>query len=805
MRITASHKKNIMKGKILSIIAISALFTFHLYGQKEISDAHLFGHVVCEDCNDHLSFATITIQGTTIGTSTDETGHYRLINLPPGTYLVRAAYIGYQPQTKAVTINSNETTELDFVLRRDALGIEEVVITGDRNETNRKEAAVIVNTISPRMLRSAQAVTLGEGLNFTPGLRMENNCQNCGFSQVRMNGMEGPYAQVLINSRPIFSGLAGVYGLELIPSNMVERVEVIRGGGSALYGSNAIAGTINLILKDPVNNSYEAGFTGGMIGAGTGPSSGSAGDYTLQLNTSLVSSDSRTGMALYGFYRDRDPYDANGDEFSEISQLQNNTIGTRLFHRFSNRSKVAADFFNIREERRGGDRFDYPLHETNIAEAVTHNITTGAITYDRFFRSMDKLSVYISGQRINRDSYYGALQSLRDYGNTRDFTYTLGTQYNVSMGKSELILGLENDGSWLKDMKLGYPDLGNIVVSGDSVAGVIHTENVLVADQSKSTTGVFGQYEAELDRWKFTAGARYDNYRVLDGENPGGEQTGNVISPRITVKYDITPILQSRLSFSKGYRAPQIFDEDLHIETSGSRQVLHRNSPDLRQETSYSVMGSLDMNRQLGKAYLGLLLEGFHTILQDPFANHYSDPDENGTVIYTRVNAEGGARVSGVNLEMNLVPSETFSVKTGFTVQASRYEEPQEFDEKRFFRTPGDYGYFIIDWKSAGKFGATATGNYTGRMLVPYFGPLAADPDEGELRESGRFMDVGLRLHYSTKLNGATLQITGGMKNILNSYQDDFDSGINRDPGYIYGPMAPRSIYIGLNVGNFLK
>jgi len=104
------------------------------------------------------------------------------------------------------------------------LGLEEVVITGDRNETNRTESATIVNTITPKLFAITQSVTLSEGLNFCPGLRMENNCQNCGFSQVRMNGMAGPYSQILINSRPIFSGLAGVYGLELIPSSMIERV-----------------------------------------------------------------------------------------------------------------------------------------------------------------------------------------------------------------------------------------------------------------------------------------------------------------------------------------------------------------------------------------------------------------------------------------------------------------------------------------------------------------------------------------------------------------------------------------------------
>ena len=172
---------------------------------------------------------------------------------------------------------------------------------------------------------------------------MENNCQNCGFSQVRMNGMEGPYSQILINSRPIFSGLAGVYGLELIPSSMIERVEVIRGGGSALYGSNAIAGTINLILKDPINNSYEFGVNTGLIGVGLNNSGNSAQDYSVNFNTSIVSADNKTGMALYGFYRDREPFDANNDDFSEIAFLKNTTIGTRLYHRFGTRSKLIAD------------------------------------------------------------------------------------------------------------------------------------------------------------------------------------------------------------------------------------------------------------------------------------------------------------------------------------------------------------------------------------------------------------------------------------------------------------------------------
>ncbi|MBK6285066.1 MAG: TonB-dependent receptor plug domain-containing protein [Draconibacterium sp.] len=167
-------------------------------------------------------------------------------------------------------------------------------------------------------------------MNFAPGLRMENNCQNCGFTQVCMNGLEGPYSQILINSRPVFSGLAGVYGLELIPANMIERVEVVRGGGSALYGSNAIAGTINLITKDPVSNSFSA--SGSYAVTGVGMKGKNAEDHNLNFNGSFVSDDYKTGMSIFGFTRVRDAFDANGDDYSEIAKIDNATLGTRFFN-----------------------------------------------------------------------------------------------------------------------------------------------------------------------------------------------------------------------------------------------------------------------------------------------------------------------------------------------------------------------------------------------------------------------------------------------------------------------------------------
>ncbi|MFA5816183.1 MAG: TonB-dependent receptor [Bacteroidales bacterium] len=245
--------------------------------------------------------------------------------------------------------------------------------------------------------------------------------------------------------------------------------------------------------------------------------------------------------------------------------------------------------------------------------------------------------------------------------------------------------------------------------------------------------------------------------------------------------YEVFESLQARISYSQGYRAPQIFDEDLHIETSGSRQVINVNDPNLKQETSHSIMVFLDFNKLLGTVTTGFLIEGFYTRLTDPFVNEIGLPDEHGRVLYTRRNAESGATVQGINMELKLKPLKDFTLISGFTVQSSKYDVVQQFDQRRFFRTPANYGFFVADWDFMKDFCFSTTGSYTGRMLVPYFGPLT-DSDSGELHESDPFFDLGFKLSYNMKLNGATLQWFAGMKNIFNSYQSDFDIGINRDP-----------------------
>ncbi len=764
------------------------------------SDAVIVGHVTCK--GDHIPFATISIKGTTIGIATDQTGHYTLVNVPTGTLTVIARAVGFKSQKYVISIKENETREIKFELEEDVLELEQVVITTDRNNMKKKDASTLVTALTPKLFNSTESITINEGLNFVPGLRIENNCQNCGFNQLRMNGLEGPYSQILINGRSIFSGLAGVYGLELIPTNMIERIEIIRGGGSALYGSNAIAGTVNLILKDPIYDSYELGISNGFTGIGLEESGTPAYDMNISLNTSLVSADNKTGMSLYGFYRTKKPFDANNDSFSELPEISNTTLGTRFYHRFGYRSKLIADFFHINEKRRGGDKFAYPVHEAGIAEAINHNISTAALTYDHFIRETDLLSLFLSGQYINRDSYYGANQSLSDYGNTNNLSYNTGINYESQFRNSSLVLGFEWKGEVIKDVKLGYPDITNAIIVNDTIISIPHAPNATIADQNIGVAGLFFQYEHNINKVKLSAGLRYDHYSISDAINSSGNNTGNVFSPRLNILYKPNSSLQFRASYSEGYRAPQIFDEDLHIETSGSRKIIFKNDPDLQQESSRSYLASVNLNSNLSTIDFDFLIEGFYTQLINPFVTKIGIPDEFGTIIYTRSNAEKGSHVSGVNMELSIVPGRSFSINSGFTIQKSQYLEPQDFNETRYLRTPGNYGFLTVDWEFTKTLQLSVSGTYTGKMLVPYFGPEAQNPETGELIISESFFDLGSKISKNVKLNGTTLQMYLGIKNIFNSYQSDFDTGINRDPGYIYGPVSPRAIYFGIKIGN---
>ena len=416
------------------------------------TDANVYGHVKDAKTGEHLPYVVIHIKGTTIGTTTDKTGHFFLKNLPEGSFVIEAKYMGYSTQSQSITIKQDTSKELNFTLSPSDLSLDEVVVSANRNETKRRLAPNLVSVIGGKLFDITQSTCLAQGLNFQPGVRTEDDCQNSGFTQVRINGLDGHYSQILVDSRPVFSSLNGVYGLEQIPANMIDRVEVVRGGGSALFGASAIGGTINIITKEPTRNSASFGHTFMSQGGAN------SFDNVTTGNVSLVTDDNKAGVYAYGQTRTRQGYDHDGDCYTELPELNNQTFGLNSYLRLSPYSKLNLQYHGIHEFRRGGNKLDQIAHEANIAEQVEHNIQGGGLTYD--FYSPDeknRLSAYFSFQTTARKSYYGGIgegteedkeTAEKAYGTTHNFTYVAGTQYVHSFDKllfmpSDLTIGAE--------------------------------------------------------------------------------------------------------------------------------------------------------------------------------------------------------------------------------------------------------------------------------------------------------------------------------------------------------------------------
>jgi outer membrane receptor for ferrienterochelin and colicins len=204
---------------ILNLLVLTFLYSTSLLAQK--SDANIFGDVQAE--GEHLPFVSVYLKDTQHGTMTDLSGHYMLTNLPVGEHTLVASLMGYKPVEKKITIVKGHSQEINFVMEEQVMSLDDIVITGTKTFKRKTESAVVVNVMEGKKLEMLQAGTLSEGLAFQPGLRMEPDCQTCNYTQLRMNGLGGAYSQILINSRPVFSPLTGLYGLEQIPTKMKER------------------------------------------------------------------------------------------------------------------------------------------------------------------------------------------------------------------------------------------------------------------------------------------------------------------------------------------------------------------------------------------------------------------------------------------------------------------------------------------------------------------------------------------------------------------------------------------------------
>lgn len=768
-------------------MCLSATLSLYAGDVKPVREGNtIAGHVIEKGTENSLPYATILIVETGRGTVSNENGDFIFTDIPEGVYTLRAQLLGYGTQEKKVTVSKEFAVDIHFAMVEEGILTDEVVVSANRNEVSRKVAPVVVNVMGVKLFESVNSTDLAKALNFQSGLRVENNCQNCGFPQVRINGLEGPYSQILINSRPVISALSGVYGLEQIPVNMIDRVEVVRGGGSALFGANAVGGTINIITKDPVNDSFQVSSTMSNM-------NGKVWEQYMGANASLVSKDNVYGIAVYQSYRNRNPYDADDDGFSELGKLNMNTFGLRAYYRPMKSSRLSIEYHTTNEFRRGGNKFDYEPFETDITEQTKHVINSGGLNYDLFWKDYEhKISFFASAQHVDRNSYYGAQQDMNAYGKTKDMTWVAGAMYagnfkKVLFAPAQFTAGLEYQNDDLHDVMTGYNrDL---------------RQEVRIAS-------AFVQNEWKMDKFSLLAGFRLDDHNLID--NP-------IFSPRVNMLYKPSDKLQARLTWSTGFRAPQAYDEDLHVTAVGGEGVLIRLADGLKPEKSNSFSGSIDWTANIGHFQTNLLIEGFYTSLNDVFYLQNVGADNSGNAIQERRNGSG-AEVYGINIDGKIAHGRDASLQVGFTAQRSRYKELTYWSEdssvegtRNMPRTPDYYGYFTFTAAPSKNFDFSLSGVYTGRMHVPHFAPTDEIPSDSpyqyivkdEMVHTPDFFDFNVKLNYTFVLNEhVKLQLNGGVQNIFNAFQEDLDRGVFRDSGYFYGPTQPRTYFVGIKLFN---
>ncbi len=687
----------------------------------------------------------------------------------------------------------------------------DVVVTGTRVARLAEQAPVRTQVVAREAIEEKHARNLADTLEQNTGVRVEMDCQNCGFTQIRMNGLEGQYTQILVDGRPVVSSLASVYIAEQIPEEMIERVEIVKGGGSALYGGNAVGGVVNIITRKPTRNFGDIQFRGSAVGLGLDDT---VGDYRLSANGGLISPNRRLSLHVFAGATHRDAWDANGDGFSEIGRVRQIDGGAAGYLELVPGGELQLKTHFLREARRGGDHLGLPEHDAAIAESIRATRLEG----DARWKHQVGRGTYELGYSLaytERDSYYGAggdadpgallpedpstatdqeweayrealaqkEGALRAYGHSKNLVHLADVAYThlfSGMGQHILTAGSQFQVDQLEDNLVGYDR---------------------IIDQTYWNIGVFAQHNWIWADWgEWVLGLRLDKH---------SEVGDPVVSPRLALQFRPLQWLRLRTAFGTGFRAPQVFDEDLHITIMGGEGQVIRNDPDLEPERSYSVSQEIGAEGAVGGGWtLKGGMNGFVTILTDLFqSEERDDPATVDQLEFLRTNGGrvlvyGGEASFGCDYRQGL-----WSVDVGVTVEETQRGTPDpDFGSRSLFRTPAAYGFLRTAVKPVKGLEISTVLDVTGPMDVPHYAgdvPVGADGNPvPTLVRSPWFFDWDVTLSYRWQIRQEVdLTLYAGVRNLLNSYQKDLDVGAGRDAGFVYGPREPRMVHGGMKVG----
>lgn len=747
---------------LISIFISSQLVFAHKFEQNQYRHRQRQGKLLTlkgkiEDWEGNsIKNAVVLIPEIGKSAESNASGSFEFTQIPPGRYHIEVYAEGYMDYSSdAFDLFENKLNHQIVLIKKIS---EEIVVTATRTPKLFAETPIKTEVISLRDIEKKAATNLADTLYQTTGVRIENDCQNCNFTQVRINGMEGKYTQILIDSSPVISAMTGVYGLEQIPAEMLDKIEIVKGGGSALYGGNAVAGVINILTKEPQENRTTLKLHQESI---------SGKPFTsLGFRSSLVSKDLNTKAFLFASYKKRDPIDLNEDGFSELGTISNTSFGLNLYNYFSRvDGNLKLSLFRIFEERRGGDLFDKPPHEANTAEWAKTDQLGFSSDWNHYLSEKIYYNISFSLVDAKRNTYYGSHKDPNAYGITNNPLMFINCQLNYQIGSHVFSIGAQYKRDKIKDEATGYNRI---------IEDVYHESGFFIQDDFK-----IGK------TFSLLTGLRLNRHSALNRI---------IFTPRLSILINLTKELSFRTSFSTGFRAPQVFDEDLHITQVGGEGMMVTNGPNLKEEKSYSVNSGFDYGKQIGRSLVQFSIESFYNKLSNTFILHEIRRIENARIL-ERINGSG-SRVYGISFDFGLILGPKLSLASGWTIQRSRLDTPEpNFNSREFFRTPNSYGYLSMSYENNKWVNADLSAEYTGSMKAPHYRGYI---EEDRLESTQPFWVLNLRLQKSLHINeNYKISVFIGAYNMLNSYQKDLDKGVDRDSGYVYGPAKPRSFYAG--------
>jgi outer membrane receptor for ferrienterochelin and colicins len=639
---------------------------------------------------------------------------------------------------------------------------EALVVTGTRTGRRLDDVPVRTELIDRQAMDRIAARTLADAMEFTTGVRVESNCANCNFSQIRLLGLEGPYTQILIDGQPTVSSLAQVYGIEQLPARMIERIEVVKGGGSALYGPGSVGGVVNVISREPSRR-------GGVVETRSELVRG-VPSYSVNGAADWVDEARRTSLTAF-VQNDRvKPVDLTGDGFTEVTRRNLAASGVR-FARYvlASRAKVTLDATRITEHRRGGNLLRLAPHEADIAESIDSARTAASGSWLHAVSPRFDYRGTFAFATTQRDSYYGTGRDPNAYGRTASDLVLVDTQFNHYVRRHTLSWGAQGSVESLDDEQPAYARFTRATYRN---AGIFLQDDWVFAEG-----------------WELLLGVRGDRHSAL-GTVVASPRAALMISPR--ENFDI------RVSVARGFRAPQVFDEDLHLSSLAGQSRIIRLSPDLREEHSVNLMSGFEWKPELAGGQGLVEFNAFRTRLTDLF--HVSEADDPSTPEFEFVKANfGGATVQGFEVNLGWGIEDRLVLQGGFVEQRSRFDAPEpDFGSRDFFRTPRRYGNLTATWKHAALGDLFAGVRVTGTMRAPHYaGAIAADT----LERTPAFVTLDAswaRVLVRQAERRLVLTVTG--RNLTDAYQRDLDQGPLRDAAYVYGPRAPRSVSLGVRV-----